>query len=1018
MDHERERIRADLLGVVDGQVLCDDLTLQMYASDASIYEVRPLSVVLPRHTQDVSNVLRYACEHALPIHARGAGSGLAGESLGPGIVIDFSHSMRRILWQKNDAIRIQPGIVMAQLNWYLTSRKMMFGPDPSTRSVTTMGSVISLDASGSHWLRYGSARDHILSLQCVLADGTIVELNQHDATGRSLIEPNETPPHERVTDLTERIGSLLQRNQEVIRSHWPESSVNRAGYALPRVAKGDSFDLTQLICGSEGTLALVTEATLKTVAIPQYRGVALLFFNRLDSAAHAAVEIGVDGADACDLLDRRLLSIAREDEHQYSRVIPAAAEAMLLVEYQASSAKELKHRLEFAIAKLKQNHRDLFDYRIATETDERNHFWRLARRVIPRLYRLKGAIRAVPFVEDIAVPPAQLPAFLATLQGILRQFHITATLYAHAAHGELHLRPLLDIDQPESPRLLQELANRLYEETLAVKGTISGEHALGYSRTWYLKKQYGPVYDVFREVKRIFDPTGVLNPGKVVADSPQPPMRNLRSHDPKVELLSPDAETSEAKLAERSHAPEALRDEPAEPRTESTPLLPILNLQLDWRNEDLLSAARKCNGCGRCRTTLGDERMCPIFRATLQEEASPRAKANLMRAVVAGKLSIDTLATDEFRHLADLCVNCHQCRIDCPAEVDIPKLMIEAKAQHVQRSGLKFSDWLLARLDLFSSAAAAAAPLVNWAIDQKTLRWIFEKMTGIAQGRKLPRFSRRSFLRSAARRRLTKMNRQDERKVLYFVDTFANWNDVQLAQAFVSILEKNHISVFVHPDQKPAGMSLISSGVIDRARKLAEHNVELLADAVRQGYHIVATEPAAALCLKHEYLNLLGDRDAQLVAENSSEACTYLWELHKQGKLELSFKPLIATVGYHLPCHQRALNMESPGEKLLRLIPGLNVERIEKGCSGMAGTWGLRRENFRRSLRIGYGLISELRRPSITVGATECSACKMQMEQGTNKATIHPLKLLAYAYGLMPEVEKLMRSGPKGMTIT
>ena len=366
-----------------------------------------------------------------------------------------------------------------------------------------------------------------------------------------------------------------------------------------------------------------------------------------------------------------------------------------------------------------------------------------------------------------------------------------------------------------------------------------------------------------------------------------------------------------------------------------------------------------------------------------------------MRAILTGRLDPGELKGEELKKLADLCVNCHQCRLECPAQVDIPKLMIECKSQYVVTNGLRPTDWFLARLDLLGAWGSFLHPFANWAIANRQMRWLIERTMGIAQGRKLPRFASRSFVRKAHRRRLTRPTRRSGRKVLFFVDVYPNWNDVQLAEAFVSVFEHNGIAVYVPPGQVQSGMGAISMGALDTARKLAATNVQLLAESVRQGYHVVTAEPAAALCLTHEYLNLLDDDDARLVAANTSEACSYLWKLHQEGQLELDLKPVNVTLGYHQPCHMRALNVGTPGYNLLRLIPGLTVSQLNQACSGMAGTFGLRRASYRSSLRAGWGLISALRSPAIQLGTTECSSCKIQMEQGTSKPTIHPLKVLA-----------------------
>jgi Fe-S oxidoreductase len=389
-----------------------------------------------------------------------------------------------------------------------------------------------------------------------------------------------------------------------------------------------------------------------------------------------------------------------------------------------------------------------------------------------------------------------------------------------------------------------------------------------------------------------------------------------------------------------------------------------------------------------------------------------------MRAILTGQLPLTTITADDFKAVTDLCVNCHMCRLECPASVDIPKLMMEGKGSFVRTNGLSTTDWLMSRIDRLSWLGGLLPPLSNRAIKSAVARWLMEKVLGIARGRKLPRFAARSFLRIAARRRMTRPTRRDVAKVLYFVDTYANYHDPQLAEALVAVLEHNAVAVFVHPGQQASGMSMISLGALAAARKVAAQNVAILAEAVRQGYHVVATEPSAALALKHEYLALLDDDDARLVAANTSEACTFLWRLHQSGKLQLDLRPINAVLGYHMPCHLKALEVGAPGENLLRLIPGLVVDRTENTCSGMAGTFGLKRENYRASLRAGRALIGSLRSRRLQAGTTECSSCKIQMEQGAGKPTIHPVKLLALAYGLMPEISDLLSAPVEELVVT
>lgn len=990
MDPQRERIQADLRGLISGQVRCDDAFVQMYSTDGSIYQVAPLGVVRPRNQYDVQAAVKYAADNVIPIHARGAGTGLAGESLGPGLVMDFSQGMRRIVSVNHDHVVVQPGVVLGQLNRYLAGFGKQFAPDPATGGVTTIGSVVALDASGSNWLRYGSARRHVRSLQVVLADGESFEAARHPVTDDPHVDPI---PRRR--ELVRRLAELIQREESVIRANQPQAWVNRCGYHLHDVLSDGQLDLAKLITGSEGTLALITQLTLAIEPIPKQRGLCLMFFDRLEAAATAASEAKSLGVSACDLLDRRILSLARDLDPRYAQAIPREAEAMLLVEQQADESGSVLETLQQVAVRWQRRRRLAFGFHLALSPDEYDMFRRLTRRVSPTLFRVQGTERPVPFIEDVAVPPEVLPDFLVKMQNVFKSWQITASFFAHAGHGQIHVRPFLDLTNTADVNKMPELATQLYEEVLAVGGTISGEHGCGLSRTWYVRRQTGPLYDVLREVKRIFDPQNLFNPGKVVADVPQPLTKNLRTA-----AAEDDRPLNETQVAEDAAKPKEKVD-----------------LHLVWRQLPQIES-ESCNGCGRCRTMSPEMRMCPIFRYAPAEESSPRAKANLMRAVLQGELAANSLASEQLKEIADLCVNCHQCRLECPAEVDIPKLMIEAKSQYVVANGLDTTDWFLSRLDSVSRWGARLGPIANWLLHTRWTRWVLEKLTGLAQGRKLPRLAATTFLRRADRSRLTRPARRTGGKILYFVDVYANWYDVQLAESLVAIMQHHGIAVYVPAGQLQSGMARITLGDVERARKLAARNVALLADAVRQGYEIVCTEPSAALCLTQEYPSLLDDDDARLVAEHTTEACSYLWKLHQVGRLELDLRPINLTLGYHHPCHLRALDVGAPGESLLRLIPGLSVRRIERGCSGMAGTFGMRRDNYRASLRAGWGLISALRDPLIDLGTTECSACKIQMEQGTTKPTIHPLKMLALAYGLIPEIETLLTARGEELLVT
>ncbi len=988
MDPERARVAADLGGMIDGEIHCDPLRLQLFSSDASIHEICPLGVVRPAGIDDVVKIVKYASENQITLHPRGSGSNVIGGTVGPGLVIDFSWSMRRVISIDRDSVRVQPGVVLANLNRELNRHGRFFAPDPATRSIATLGGILSLNQSGSHWKKYGDPRDKVVSLQLVLGSGEIVRIN----SARHQSSSPETASETRYT-IQSRMLQLLAGQETQIKQGRPQTEINQAGYNLFDL-KHDSgtLDLTRLLVGSEGTLALITEATLMTDPVPQYRGVTLLFFESYDAAVRLGIELIAGDIAACDLLDRRLLTLARESFPECADLIPGAAEAMLLIELQRESEPELRNAMEQLAAKSTRRRKGAFAVRAATQTDERNRFWRLARRIVPTLYQLQGSRRAVPFVEDFAVAPAKLPLFFQGLHRILNQNEVTAATFVHVPQGAVQVYPFLDPASADDQRVMSRLATALADLVIEMGGTISGAYGDGLSRTWLLRRQYSSLYNSFIEVKNIFDPQHLFNPGKIV-DQPQ------------LEL------TGQMRANQSLQTASANGDVPAENKSAS---LPIIQPELNWGNDDgMLLASRNCNGCARCRTTSPDERMCPVYRIGPREEASPRAKANLMRGLLTGRIAAESVTQDSFREIADLCFNCHQCRLECPASVDIPKLMVEAKAQHVAVNGLKLNDWLLSRLDLLYWIAGQVPGITNLLISNRFSRWLLDRFAGIAQGRKLPRFSKRSFISWATRQKLHRTRGQSEPKVVFFVDAFVNWNDLELGQALVKILQHNGVEVVVPQNQTVSGMSLISDGVLARARQLATRNVELLAEYVRLGYDVITTEPSAALALTREYVNLLDDPDAALVGKRVYDACDYLWKMHLSGKLELDFRPVNASVGYHLPCHQKALQVGVPGVNLLRLIPGIQVTTIEQGCSGMAGTFGLKRKNWLKSLRIGLGLINAVRSPDIVAGSTECTTCRIQMEQGTTKPTIHPVKIMALAYGLMPELEDMFhrRSG-------
>jgi FAD/FMN-containing dehydrogenase/Fe-S oxidoreductase len=976
METELGRIAEDLRGVVSGDVLCDDPSRAVYATDASLFEVRPLAVVRPRTAQDVAATVRWAAEHGVSVHARGAGSSVCGGSLGRGIVIDCSRSMRRIFAVAGggETVRVQPGVVAAALDERLASVRRRLGPDPANAAVTTIGGMIGRNSSGSQFPRFGSVAERIAAAQVVLADGTIVELEP--VTG--------TPPADpRLAALATGLTEILDEHRAAIAKWQPAARASHGGYRLHSLRRDGTLDLPQVLAGAEGTLGIVTEVTLRTVPIDAAAAVGLLFFDSLDRAAETAVRLRALEPTACDLFDKRHLALARGARPAFETLIPAVAEAGLLVEFSAGDPRTCQARLDEATKLAQRARRSCIDVRRAEDAADAAFFWELSRNVVSTLHGVRASVRPVPFIEDIVVPPPALPAFLRRLQEVLKECQFTAMLFGHAVHGQLHVRPYADMHDPVERERLVAAAARVYEEVVEVGGTIGGEQGLGLSRSPFFGDLFPEFAAVCRQVKRLFDPAGVLNPGRIVAAEPQPgtPTWPFRSCVTTAAVdAPPDVGAAEQPAAQRTAV-----------------VLPVLG----WSAERLGGEVDACNGCGGCRSQAAAVRMCPRFRENHAEEATPRAKANLVAAVLSGGLDPRATSLDAVRAIADTCFNCHRCRTECAAGVDIPALVMELKGAHYAANSTGLTPWLLSRVDTLSAWGGSLRPLANWAVGNPQARWLLEKATGIARGRKLPPFSGNQLLRWAVRHGITRPSRRSGPRVLYFLDTYARRHDPLLAQAFITVLERNGIGVFVDPRQVASGMPLVSEGDLEAARRLARTNVRVLADAVRLGYRIVCTEPSTVSCITHDYPLLVEDDDMDKVVAATCDATSYLWELHREGRLKLDLHPVNARILYHAPCHARSAADATPAEQLLRLIPGLTVQPAAAGCSGMAGTFGLSRENYRASLRVGLGLVTAMRGGGVEAGATECSACRIQMEQGTSKPAVHPVKLLAKSYGLL-----------------
>lgn len=974
------QLRDDLRSAFRGRLLTDDTSRLLYATDASLFRVRPLAVAVPEDEADLQTLVTYAHAHGIPLTARGAGTGLSGESLGSGIVVDMSIRFRKVLETGPDYVRVQPGVTAAELAAHLEGQGRRFAPDPA-QTTCTIGGMIATNASGGLAYRHGYTRDHVRSLRVVWDTGEPYHARRPSFVARTEPQGEGT----RTRDLIAQSTAILGGNVDLIARTRTKTRFDRCGYRLDDLLTPNGADLVRLLVGSEGTLGLVTEATLNTIPLAGGTALAVLGFAALDDAVQAGLMLRTaDGIAGCDLLDRRLVALARADG---LGPVPATNEAALVLTFEADTEREALQSGWDAVRGVQGAVRAEVLAEPTCDPSGTGRIHAFRRAAVGGLYALGPGPRPLAFCEDVGVSTDDLPALLAGIQSVLRKYDLSASTLIHVLTGIVHTRPLIDPDSATDRDKLYPVADAVHSLVLSLGGTISAQHGVGLARTPWVEKQVGPLIAVYRELKRVFDPTGILNPGKIVGPDPSRPAWPLR--DP-------------------------IRPVPAKGRTRELAV---------WTPESFAGELAKCNGCGECRPHAGPVRMCPVFRGKGDESATPRAKVNLLRELLATDAPF---ASDEATAVADSCVDCRMCADECRAGVDVPGMVLEAKSAHLAGHGFTRGRWFLARAESLLSLAGNFAFTANRLLGTRPGRWLLERLVGLSRHRTMPALTHRSFVRRARRLGLTRKptfatDSLRTAKLAYFVDPFTNWLDPTVGLAAVAVLEHHGYAVFVPARVRPTGAAALAQGDIDTAREYAAKNVQRLVELVRENYRIVTTDPTAALCLTRDYPRLLAndpDRkaDADQVAAHTIEFTRLLAEKSAAGQLKPMSVPLPVTLGHHVPCRTKVLKRDHTPE-LLGRIPELTVRIIDESCSGMAGAWGLSRKHYAASLVSGKPMLKKLNEPGILFGSTECGPCRMQMQEGTGKRTMHPAHYLAFAYGLMPDLEsRLLR--PLGKRIT
>jgi len=952
MNSGSEKISRELSLRVRGDVWGDVLHRAAYSCDVSIYQILPACVVAPRGPDDVAAVINYARDNELPVAARGAGSGVAGESLCSGIVLDMTRYMNRILSIDDGGEKVvcEPGVVLDEVNKRLAEYGRKVGPDPSSGNRAVIGGCVANNATGARWLKYGHIGDWVESLEVAVADGNVVEFSND-------VKPNEAED-QRVRAIAKQSLEVLEGKDQIIEKALPKTKRNRSGYTIAGICHDGRVDLARLMGGSEGTLGVFTKVTLRTVPLPVVKGLVELEFDSLESMAKAVPLIVKSGASACELMDRKLLDMMIESLPQYRDIFAKQAGAVLLVEHDGDSDKQVEEKIRNTVKAVGQLS---YANRIVVDRQQQQRLWKSRKNAVPLLYRIRDGKKPVEGIEDVCVANDKLLEYIRRLKEILAKYEIDVSFYGHAGDSELHLRPRLDLSEAADVEKLKALTNEVFSLAWSLGGSISGEHADGLIRAGFVRAQYGDeYYRLLEQIKNIFDPYGLMNPGKILNHQQEAIVHELKAqHRFDRQRLKSDLKFAEGELA----------------------------LELG-----------QCGGCGVCLSREEDLRMCPVYRAMGEELGSSRAKANVLRFWATGDITDKQFESEEFKKFLGLCVNCKTCSIECPAGVDISTLMVAARTEYAKRKGLKLSELVLSKNRYLSKLGSLFGPISNFVTEIAVFKWVLEKLTGLDSRRRIPAFSPKSFLETGGKF-LTESGPITEPvdRVAYFVDTYANFNRPDLGFAVLKVLRHNDIEVIL-PQQRPMPLPAICYGDVKEAERDLVFNVRHLAKAVRDGYKIVCSEPSAALCLKKELRYFVADEDAKLVSENSFELTGYLLELLRRGKLKSIDNKQSSNFAYHQPCHLLALG-GTVSVELLEKVCNIKVEDLNAGCCGLAGTFGMQKKNYELSEKMTQKLKKALEESTAEMVLTECSACLMQIEHISGKRVMHPVEVLALCYG-------------------
>ncbi|MGT2512618.1 FAD-binding and (Fe-S)-binding domain-containing protein [Cupriavidus basilensis] len=980
-----------------GDVLFDAASRGRYSTDASIYQIMPLGVVVPRDQADLILALDIARDSGAPVLARGAGTSQCGQTVGEALVIDNSKWLNNVVSFDAQArlVTVEPGIVLDHLNAWLKPHGLWFPVDVSTGAQCTIGGMAGNNSCGSRSIEYGNMVHNVHAIDAVLADGTQA----------SFASVRGDPQPGRLGEILAGLRHIAERENREIVERVPKVLRRVGGYNIdifdcqnPRSYTDDGLaNLAHILVGSEGTLAASRQLTLRLSPLPAHKVLGVVSFPTFYQAMDMTQHIVRLGPCAVELVDRTMIDLAMGNP-AFRPVIEQALvgnpQAILLVEFAGEQQDSLLRQLD-GLVELMGDLGLPGSVKPMADMGQQKALWEVRKAGLNIMMSMKGDGKPVSFIEDCAVPLEHLAEYTDRLTGVFHRHGTEGTWYAHASVGTLHVRPILDMrrDGAAKMRAIAEEAAELVRE---YKGAFSGEHGDGLCRGEWVAWQYGPrIHQAFREIKSLFDPDNRFNPDKIV----QPP----RMDDSRHFRYSPEYQAIALKPALDWTAWNVMRDPIS--GVETAP-----GLGGD-RAQGLAKAVEMCNNNGHCRK-FDAGTMCPSYRVTKDEKHVTRGRANTLRLALSGQLGAEGLASPEVKEVLDLCVSCKGCKRDCPTGVDMAKVKIEARSAWTQRHGLGLRDRLVAFMPRYAPLASRFAPLVNLADRIPVLSSLMKRWIGFAPERSLPRFER-SFL---SRRKTAGRTAIGEKTVLLFVDTFNNYMEPANAVAAERVLSAAGYDVHfsVSPDQRPlcCGRTFLAAGLVDEAKAEARRALDALKPYVDAGVPIVGLEPSCLLSLRDEFLSYGFGDEARRLAKSAYLFEEFLVAEEEAGRLALKLTGIPGNkVLVHGHCHQKAFDAFRPVQMVLKWIPGLKVDTVESSCCGMAGSFGYEAEHFEASRAMAeLSLLPAVRSAgSDAVVVADGTSCRHQIHDGTGTPAVHVARLLASA--LDEDFDALLRAG-------